>query len=288
MAFNLRVGATDGQLVTEFRGRDMSGPQLHQLSALSDLISDVGEPVRAFGPTAAALHRFDGYRLRPPFHIVVPRGRNVRRIGHGVHTSEALEPIDCESTLGIPVTAPARTLIDLATSETPPQLTAALDGALRDGLLSEDFLHRRIADLRTSGRYGVPKLLAVIDGGEITRGAQSWLEREYLRLIGSAALPKPSSQRVLGRRGDRLIRVDFHFGGTPVVVETLGYRRHRTSHQMSIDAQRINRLTLNGLIVVQFTYHQVTAEPDYVVATTRAALAPFISLVGSGARPLFV
>lgn len=285
MAFNERGSVSKGQLESEFRGRDTSGLHIQQLAALNDLLADVGEPVRAFGPTAAALHRFDGYRLRPPFHVVVPRGRNVRRIGHAVHTSDAHDPIDCESVFGIPVTAPARTLIDLASTQGPQVLTAALDGALRDGLLSEDFLHRRIASLRTSGRYGVPKLLAVIDGLEVTRGAQSWLEREYLRLISRAALPRPTTQQVLGRRGDRLIRVDFHFVGTPVVVETLGYRWHRTAHQMSIDAQRINRLALDGRIVVQFTYHQVTTEPDYVVGTTRAALAPFVRL---RAQPVLV
>ncbi|MBI4883192.1 MAG: hypothetical protein HY826_03975 [Actinobacteria bacterium] len=281
MAFTERSRATDGQLDTEFRSRDTSGFQLHQLAAIGDLINDVGEPVRAFGPTAAALHRFDGYRLRPPFHIVIPRSRNVRRIGHAVHTSSAHALIDCETVLGIPVTAPARTLIDLATTDTPQMLTAALDGALRDRLLSEDFLHRRIGDLRTSGRHGIPRLLAVIDGMEVTRGGQSWLEREYLRLIDGAGLPRPRTQQVLGRRGDRLIRVDFHFEGTPVVVETLGYRWHRTPHQLGIDAQRVNRLTLDGRIVVQFTYQQVTAEPDYVVTTTAAALMPFVGTRGS-------
>lgn len=81
-------------------------------------------------------------------------------------------------------------------------MTAALDGALRDGLVSEGFLHGRISALRGRGRYGVPALLEVIEGGEITRGAHSWLERETLRLIGAAGLPLPLAQQVLERRGE--------------------------------------------------------------------------------------
>lgn len=144
-------------------------------------------------------------------------------------------------------------------------LTAALDGALRDGLISEEFLHGRINALRGKGRYGIPTLLEVIEGIEITRGAHSWLEREVLRMLDAAGVPLPMPQQVLGRRGDRLIRVDFRFPGTPLVVEALGYRWHRTGAQMRIDAERMNRLTMDGSVVLQFTYSHVVERPDYVV-----------------------
>jgi very-short-patch-repair endonuclease len=78
---------------------------------------------------------------------------------------------------------------------------------------------------------------------------------------------------VLGRRGDRLIRVDFRFPGTPLVVEALGYRWHRTGAQMQIDAERMNRLTMDGYLVQQFTYNHVVERPDYVVRTIVESLA---------------
>jgi very-short-patch-repair endonuclease len=139
-------------------------------------------------------------------------------------------------------------------------------------LTSEDHLHRRIGALRSSGRHGVPRLVQLLEEREIRGNTQSWLEREYLRLLRSACLPTPTAQVVLGRRGNTLIRVDFHFPGTAVVVEVLGYRWHRTTAQMSIDAERVTRLTLDGKVVVQFTYHQVTTDPGYVLATTAEAL----------------
>jgi very-short-patch-repair endonuclease len=168
--------------------------------------------------------------------------------------------------------SPTRTLIDISRSINPAALTSALDSALRDGLTSEDFLHRRITVLRTSGRPGLTKLLAVLEGFEITRGGQSWLEREVLRLLHAAGLPKPSTQVVLGRRGDKLIRVDFFFPGTSIIVEALGYRWHRTGAQMRIDAERANELLLAGFIPLQFTYSQIVEQAEFVIATIRIAL----------------
>ncbi|MEO8265821.1 MAG: DUF559 domain-containing protein [Ilumatobacteraceae bacterium] len=260
-----RSAVIDGQLTPEFRSRVKSGFQVDQHVALATLIADIGEPCWLTGPTAAALEHFEGFRLAPPYHLVTRRDRNLRRIGVVIHTSEQLDPVDRETVAGLPVTAPARTLIDLAAMAPREVLTAALDGALRDGLISEEFLHGRINALRGKGRYGIPTLLAVIEGVEIIRGAHSWLEREVLRLLDSAGVALPMPQQILGRRGDQLIRVDFRFPGTPLVVEALGYRWHRTGAQMRIDAERMNRLTMDGYLVLQFTYSDVVERPDYVV-----------------------
>jgi hypothetical protein len=267
-----RPAVIDGQLTPEFRSRIKSGIQVDHHAALAALIEDVGEPCWLSAPTAAALVRFEGFRLAPPYHLLTTRERNVRRVGVVIHTSQQLDLIDLETAFGLPITAPARTLIDLSAIAPREALTAALDGALRDGLLSEDFLHRRINALRGKGRYGIPTLLSVIEGVEITRGAHSWLEREVLRLLDAAGVPLPTPQQVLGRRGDRLIRVDFRFPGTPVVVEALGYRWHRTGAQMNIDAERVNRLTIDGYLVLQFTYDTVVNRPDYVVRSILEAL----------------
>jgi hypothetical protein len=143
---------------------------------------------------------------------------------------------------------------------------------LRAGLTCEDLLHRRIASLRSSGRYGIPVLLAVIEGCEASRGGHSWLERRFLELCATAGLPRPLTQQVLSRARDRLVRVDCRFPGTPVVVELLGYRWHRTAEQMSRDAIRLNALVLEGLRPIQFTYRHVTLEPDWVLDQLRQAL----------------
>lgn len=143
---------------------------------------------------------------------------------------------------------------------------------MRDGLVSEDLLHRRIAALRTKGRFGTPKLLDVVEGREITRGGHSWLEREFSRLMAADGFPKPLTQQVLSSTGDRLVRVDCRFAGTNIVVELLGYRYHRTAAQMRRDAERLNALILDGFCPFQFTYEQVVDAAQSVCDTLRHAL----------------
>jgi hypothetical protein len=242
------------------------------LGDLAALVLDCGVDTYVSGPTAAALHGFDGFKLKPPFHVTVIRGRNVQRAHHHIHTTTELPLIDRATIEQLPAMSATRTLIDVARFISARALTAALDSALRDGLTSEGLLHRRIVGLRSSGRYGIPKLLAVIDGVEAARGGHSWLERRFLELCVRAGLPRPSTQQVLSRAKDRIVRVDCRFPDTRVVVELLGYRWHRTNSQMARDVARMNALVLDGFAPIQFTYDHVTADPEWVIAQTTQAL----------------
>jgi hypothetical protein len=261
----LRSRTQSGHLVQIGVGTFTSA--LHPRSELGDLTAltlDISDPVWVSGPSAAALHGFDGFVLRKPFHLTLPRDRNVQRSGHMIHTSNDLPLLDQTTVKGLATLSVTRTLIDLARTESSSRLTAALDSALRDGGTSETFLHRRITDLRSRGRYGIPKLLAVIDGCETSRGGHSWLERRFLELVASSGLPLPETQVVLGRAGDRVIRVDCYFSDFDLVVELLGYRWHRTKHQMQRDSERMNELQLQGKRVMQFTYDDIAQRPDSV------------------------
>ncbi|HSJ92333.1 MAG TPA: type IV toxin-antitoxin system AbiEi family antitoxin domain-containing protein [Ilumatobacter sp.] len=243
------------------------------MAELTALVLDIGQPVWVSGPTAAALHRFDGYHLHRPFHLIVPRERSLTRWNARLHRSDTIEPIDRGEVNGLPVLSATRTVIDLARTASSSQLAAALDSGVRDGLLSEDLLHRRAMALRSQGRHGIPLLAEVIAGAEVTRGGHSWLEREYLRLLAEAGLPAPGLQQILSRARDRLVRVDCRFPGTNVVVELLGYRYHRSRQDMTRDAARANALMSDGFRPYQFTYEHIVTDRHYVVATTAAALA---------------
>lgn len=250
----------------------LPGAPTDALAELRALMLDIGGEVWASGPTAAALHGVDGFRLRAPFDVMIMRGRDVQRIGHRVHTTTRLELIDRGIVDQLPVLSGARTLIDLARTETLERLTVAFDSGLRDGKFNESLVHRRIVALRATGRYGIPRLLEAIEGAEAISGGHSWLEREYLRLLAAAGLPRPDTQQVLTSAGGRLVRVDFRFPGTPVVVEVLGYRFHRTKEQLRRDTERMNALLRDGLLPYQFSYDQIVGEPASVIEATSAAL----------------
>lgn len=278
------VGVSDDQLRNRVKsgsllqiGNDiyrLPGADAHELSNLQALILDVGGEAYASGRTSAALHGFDGFSLKAPFDVTIMRGRDVSRVGHRIHTTTRLDLIDRCTVDGVRCLSGARTLLDLARYEDVERLTIALDSGLRDGKFNEALVHRRIVAMRSSGRFGIPKLLEAIEGAEVIRGAHSWLEREYLRLVAEAGLPLPDTQRVLARAQGRLVRVDFRFPGTPVVVEVLGYRYHRSTEQLRRDAARMNALLAEGLRPYQFPYEQVVSEPDVVAEETRVALLP--------------
>lgn len=251
------------------------GSPLHHarnVQALQELIDSVGAPCWASGPTAAALHRFDGFRLEPPFHVVVPHDRSVSRLGHVVHRYRDLVRLDLSEIDGVPTISATRTIIDLAATESPQRLAVAIDSALRDRSTSEDFLHSRIVELRRRGRRGLAKLVSVLEGAEHGRGGHSWLERRFQTLLAGAGLPAPVMQQVVGQRKRRIIRVDCRFPGTNVVVELLGYRFHRSVMQMQNDAERMNRMILDGLHPLQFTYIDVAGESPTMLYSILEAL----------------
>jgi hypothetical protein len=258
------------------RGIRIQGDQplvfLRKLQELEQLVASIGEPCWVSGPTGAAILGLDGFVLKKPFHITVPRSRVIHRHGHFIHRARTITNLDTTTAMGLPCLSATRVLIELAATEVPKRLTAALDSALRDGLTSDDFLHRRLVALRGRGRSGCVRLLAVIAGIEASRGGHSYLERTFLELMGELGFPLPDTQRVLAARRRKLVRVDCHFRGTNVVVELLGYAWHRTPMQMQEDAERLNRLQLDGFLAMQFTYTDVVTRSPTMLADLTEAL----------------
>lgn len=236
-------------------------------------LTDIGSPAWATGVTAAALHGFDGFSLRRPFHVLVPETRETNRDWVTLSRSDTIPLIDRARHRGVPVTSAARTIIQLARTCDESTLSACIDSAIRDLLVNEDLLHRRIVALRSMGRHGLPALHGVLAGLEVTRGGHSWLERTYLHECSRAGLPRPDTQQILNRVNNKLVRVDFRFPSTNIIVEVLGYRWHRTKAQMAADARRYNALLGEGFHPYQFTYSQIVQEIDMVIETTREALA---------------
>jgi very-short-patch-repair endonuclease len=79
-------------------------------------------------------------------------------------------------------------------------------------------------------------------------------------------------QVALTKAGNRLVRVDFFFPDTDVVVEVLGYRWHRSAASLTRDTERSNALLARGLRPYQFTYGTIVERPADVVIQVRQAL----------------
>lgn len=114
----------------------------------------------AAGPGAVASHSTAAVLFgMPPFRfqrveITVPRGRSHRSQIAVVHVTTDLDRGDVATKDGIPVTRPARTLIDLAGAASKSALEEAVDDALIRRLVTLHRLEDRAAALRGPGRSG--------------------------------------------------------------------------------------------------------------------------------------
>ena len=126
---------------------------------------------------------------------------------------------------GIPVTAPVRTLVDLAAASGPAGIERMVNEADRLDLIDPEALRAALGDYR--GQRGVARLRAVLDPRsvpthEVGPGAP------LPPLVERAGLPVP-----LTRQWVNGFEVDFYWPDLGLVVETDGLRYHRTPAQQA-------------------------------------------------------
>lgn len=225
--------------------------------------------VLACGPGARLSHRSAaalwGIAEAPagPVDVTVPKDRFVRRPGIRVHRRGGGAPVTWRR--GIPATSALKTLVDLATCVEAAALERAINEADKLGLADPDEVRSFAAGC--SGLAGTPALRRVLDRRTFAL-TDSELERRFLPLARRAGLPMP----LTGRRVNGF-KVDFHWPGLRLVVETDGLRYHRTPAQQARDRRRDQVHTAAGLTPLRFTHAQVRYEPAEVVATLAAVAA---------------
>ena len=106
------------------------------------------------------------------------------------------------------------------------------------------------------------------DGTALT---ESELEERFLTLCLDAGIRRPRVNEWIVLDGGA-VKADFLWPEESLIVETDGRRVHGTRRAFEHDRQRDQRLALAGYRVVRFTWKQITAEPEQVVATVSALL----------------
>lgn len=214
--------------------------------------------------TAASLWRLVDRRPTTT-HITVPHSRRLTTsLGRVIHRSRIVP--DIRRVSGIPVTSPARTLVDIAAERDEGQLEAALDSALNLRLVSSPALIRYIANRGLGNRRGVALLNRLLDDRD-KGSTESELERRFLRVVRNARLLEPGRQHRVGRR-----RIDFAYIEERIAIELDGFAEHGVKRAFEDDRRRQNELTLQGWVVLRFTWDDVTRRTDVVIATIEHAL----------------
>jgi very-short-patch-repair endonuclease/predicted transcriptional regulator of viral defense system len=156
----------------------------------------------------------------------------------------------------IPVTAPAQTLVDLATELDPVALERAVNNADKRNLIDPEALREDLT--RFGGEPGIRPLRHLLDK-LFFRLSDSDLEIYFRRIVSGAKLPIPLTKQRVNK-----FEVDFFWPDLGLVVETDGLRYHRTPSAQLRDARRDRAHVMAGMTPLRFTHYEVRYEPSRV------------------------
>lgn len=200
-------------------------------------------------------------------HVTIPGLNRLRHPGIVVHTSTCMPPSDVRRHLGLPITGPGRTIIDVASSLAARDVRWLVEEALVRRLLTLEELAATVD--RHPRRRGAGRVRRVVDEDLAQpRRTRSEAERRLLDLIRTAALPEPQvNARVAG------FEVDLHWPDARVVVEVDGFGFHASRAAFERDRRRDAELQARGWRVVRLTWRRIHGEPEATVALLRRTLA---------------
>jgi hypothetical protein len=182
--------------------------------------------VLACGPDAALSHRSAaalwGFGTEHEDYIDVSVRRNSEARTHGIrcHRRPTLPPSAITTHQNIPLTQPVQTFLDLATVTGPKGLERAINEADKHDVIDPDTLRKALDE--HAGDPGVRPLRWVLDKHAF-RLSDDELERLFRPLATEAGLSTPLTKVDVNE-----FEVDFFWPDLGLVVETDGWRYHRT------------------------------------------------------------
>ena len=238
-AIDHRVPA--GRLIVLYRGVYTVGHE-----ALSEL-GRLRAALIAAGPTAVLSHRTAAALWKlipsmPPLAEVTVTQRGPRtRPGLKVHATR--RPPEVRTLHSLPLTAPLRTLVDLARSQ--PQL--ALERMCAEALVLKLVTHEQL------------DAAAILDS-DLVAPTRSTFERTFFAPLRQAGLPRPIAGYPIAH-----YTADFAWPAERVAVETDGWAFHGHRIAFEDDRERDAFLAARGWMVVRVTWKRLKYKPTLVM-----------------------
>jgi very-short-patch-repair endonuclease len=177
-----------------------------------------------------------------------------------------LEPTDVTELERIPITRPARTIVDLAGVGGRKVLARAVAHAERRGLVDREELEHAIA--RGANLRGIGTLRRLLGSDAPHPFIRSEAEEVFRDLVRRARLPRPEVN--VSVKG---FEVDFYWRAQRLVVEVDGFNFHASRTAFENDRRRDVELAGAGIRVLRITWRQLKDEPEAILARLAQALA---------------
>jgi very-short-patch-repair endonuclease len=214
--------------------------------------------------SAAALWNLLPYPATAPVWITIPPERQIDR--PRIKTVRArLERSDLRRRLGIPLTSPPRTILDLATHLPIDELEQLVAEANYRRVARDQELREQVE--KNGRRRGVARLREVLDLSGGPKRTRSPAEKAFPCLLRRAGIEGfETNAPVLG------YEVDFLWRELNFAVEVDGWDAHSGRVAFERDRLKVARLGAGGVQVMPVTGRQIRRDPDAVVTRLRAAL----------------
>jgi hypothetical protein len=218
----------------------------------------------AVGPVSAASHRSAAsmhgiWSARADLvEITVGRDRSPELAGVTTHRIADLAEGWIMEVDGVPVTTPARTLVDLGAVLPLGSVSRALDRAIGRQLVTLPEVRRAFEAVARKGRTGVGVMRHLLVERGNAPNTCSVLQARMTTLLRMHGLPAPVPEHaVLDENGQFVGRVDFAYPGIRYAIEVDGYEAHAGLREFRHDRVRQNDLVDLGWSVHRFTWTEV-------------------------------
>ena len=193
----------------------------------------------------------------------------------GIHFHESLDLIESDvvDLNGIPITSPARTVVDLGAVRRW-DVERAYETGIHKELFTIDDVEAFIARVARRGRRGIGAIRPVVeDRRRWDSQTESPLEDALRLVVDRSGVPEPVPQYVVrDDRGGFVCRADFAYPRQRLLIELDSEAYHMDRITFRRDRSKQNAATGLGWAVLRYTWWDVHNEPGRIVADVEKAL----------------